>query len=349
MSKLTNLKIGENLEFDVYDVGTNLLLCTAGTLIDENLHSFLTDREVNIKRRFMYEAVKQKAELSKKERMKAYVEQSYKETEERTAQLLKTVDNGVLTTVEDSYMAVGDIIDLMGTKQEMFKYLNDLNSIDDVTYSHSVKVSLLSNVFGSWLGLKGEELKILTVAGLLHDIGKLRVNPEVLGKPSRLTNDEFNHMRRHPLYGYDVIMDNDLPEEVKFAVIQHHEKIDGSGYPLGLSSLEIRSTSKIIAICDIYEAMTARRPYHEPTCPFQVIKNFEVGHLGKLDTKYLMLFMKNMAYSYLGHFVHLNSGELGEVVFINERKLSAPLVQLESGKCIDLSQDDDNHIIRMVD
>jgi HD-GYP domain-containing protein (c-di-GMP phosphodiesterase class II) len=117
----------------------------------------------------------------------------------------------------------------------------------------------------------------------------------------------------------------------------HHEKMDGSGYPMGVKEEKIGNMAKIITICDIYDAMTANRVYRDRICPFEVIKTFETKVYGELDTKYLLLFLKNIAYTYIGHWVRLSDGTEAEVMFINGAQLSRPLVRTKDEKFIDLS------------
>ena len=110
---------------------------------------------------------------------------------------------------------------------------------------------------------------------MLHDIGKLKIDPKILNKKGKLTDEEFEEIKKHPVLGYEIVKDMDLPEKIKEAVLMHHEKINGTGYPSGLKGEEISNYAKIVSICDIYDAMTSTRTYRKRFCPFQVIRNFE--------------------------------------------------------------------------
>lgn len=192
-----------------------------------------------------------------------------------------------------------------------------------------------------------EEGKLLTVAGVLHDVGKTKVDPVVLNKEGKLTNEEYEIVKKHSYLGYKMVEKSDLPEEIKSAVLMHHEKIDGSGYPMGLKGDKISKFAKIVCICDIYDAMTSNRVYRDKICPFDVIRSFEKSSLGVLDTEYLLIFLQNIAYTYVGSMVELSDGRTAEVVFINSANLSMPIVKCDDS-FMDLSQTSDitiDHII----
>lgn len=234
------------------------------------------------------------------------------------------VDLGELFSISDG------LISSIDSKSDLFSFINNLESFDDVTYTHSVNVSLIAYTLGKWLGYDDEQLKEITVAGLLHDIGKTKISKEILDKPNRLTDDEYEEIKKHPVYSFKIIEDQDLPYNVKMAILMHHERYDGSGYPLGVKNEQISDYGKIIAIADIYDAMTSNRSYRGKHCPFEVIEHLEDKYLGKLDTKFLMTFLHNIAYCYLGRWVQLSTGEEAKIVFINKQKPSKPMVQVDN-------------------
>lgn len=129
------------------------------------------------------------------------------------------------------------------------------------TASHSIRVAKLSYLIGKELNLSLESLKALKYASFLHDLGKIFIPTEILNKYSKLTKFEFNLVKEHVLNSYNIIKDINLPYPTKEIVLQHHERIDGSGYPFGLKGDEILLESKIIAVCDVIDAMNSDRPY----------------------------------------------------------------------------------------
>lgn len=232
-------------------------------------------------------------------------------------------------------------ISLVSPKQttlDVFDMLHNMRQVNDNTYAHSLNVAIISRIIGKWLHFSNEELDTLTLAGLLHDIGKTKIPDEVLNKDGKLTDEEFQMIRNHPKYGYDILKSQPLNSHIKKAALMHHERCDGSGYPMGLTMEEIDDYALIIAIADVYDAMTAARSYRAPLCPFEVIAEFEKDGLQKYKPKYILTFLENIANAYQNNRVMLSDGTSARIVLLNHRRLSKPLVQLDDGACIDLEK-----------
>lgn len=232
-------------------------------------------------------------------------------------------------------------ISLVSPKQttlDVFDMLHNMRQVNDSTYAHSLNVAIISRIIGKWLHFSNEELDTLTLAGLLHDIGKTKIPDEVLNKDGELTDEEFQMIRNHPKYGYDILKSQPLNSHIKKAALMHHERCDGSGYPMGLTMEEIDDYALIIAIADVYDAMTAARSYRAPLCPFEVIAEFEKDGLQKYKPKYILTFLENIANAYQNNRVMLSDGTSARIVLLNHRRLSKPLVQLDDGACIDLEK-----------
>ena len=232
-------------------------------------------------------------------------------------------------------------ISLVGPKRttlDVFDMLHNMRQVNDSTYAHSLNVAIISRIIGKWLHFSNEELDTLTLAGLLHDIGKTKIPDEVLNKDGKLTDEEFQMIRNHPKYGYDILKSQPLNSHIKKAALMHHERCDGSGYPMGLTMEEIDDYALIIAIADVYDAMTAARSYRAPLCPFEVIAEFEKDGLQKYKPKYILTFLENIANAYQNNRVMLSDGTSARIVLLNHRRLSKPLVQLDDGACIDLEK-----------
>ena len=232
-------------------------------------------------------------------------------------------------------------ISLVSPKQttlDVFDMLHNMRQVNDSTYAHSLNVAIISRIIGKWLHFSNEELDTLTLAGLLHDIGKTKIPDEVLNKDGKLTDEEFQMIRNHPKYGYDILKTQPLNSHIKKAALMHHERCDGSGYPMGLTMEEIDDYALIIAIADVYDAMTAARSYRAPLCPFEVIAEFEKDGLQKYKPKYILTFLENIANAYQNNRVMLSDGTSARIVLLNHRRLSKPLVQLDDGACIDLEK-----------
>lgn len=221
----------------------------------------------------------------------------------------------------------------------------NIQEIDTSTYKHSVNVAIISRVCGGWLGITDKkELDVLTMCGLYHDIGKSLVPQKILTKKGPLTAEEYGRMAEHPLLGYNLLSDAAIDRRIKLAALQHHERNDGSGYPYGLTKDFISYYSKIVAITDVYDAMTADRCYRAGICPFEVIAQFQRQDKAKYDQNVLQVFLKNIAQSYIGTKVVLSDDSKGVITMINDKALSSPLIQLESGEFIDLKERSDLYI-----
>lgn len=264
-------------------------------------------------------------------------ENSYKNNLNEAKNAIDSVLNGKMKDKGEMYGIVKNIIQTVNCKSDIFSYMGYLKNTGEYTYTHSLNVSVLCNLFSKWLGMSEEETEDLTVAGLLHDIGKTKINREILNKKGRLTSEEFEEVKKHTLIGYEIVKNMNLSDDVKDAVLMHHEKVNGTGYPNGLRGENIGRYARIVAICDIYEAMTAERTYRDKICPFTVIRNFERENFGILDTEFLLIFLQNIAYTYVGSWVKLTDDTTAEVVFINKSQMSRPIVK-SGDDYIDLSK-----------
>jgi len=256
---------------------------------------------------------------------------------EEAKQCIRAISNGGNIDLAHLFSITEDIMSTLRCKNDVLTFIGFIKESDEHTYHHCVNVSLLSNLYGRWLALPENELVDLTTAGMLHDIGKTKIPDAILNKKGKLTDEEFFVMKKHPVFGYRLLQNQDIPEGIKLGALMHHEKLDGSGYPMGAREEQIGKIAKIIAICDIYDAMTSNRVYRGKICPFEVIKMFESKVYGELDTQYLLIFLNNIAYTYIGSWIRLTDGVEAEVVFINGSQLSRPIVRTLDEKFIDLS------------
>lgn len=229
-----------------------------------------------------------------------------------------------------------NILDIGATYPNVIDMLHYMKEYDDATYIHSMNVALICNVFARWLRMSEEEICLATVSGLLHDIGKTKIPDNIIKKPGKLTDSEYMLVKTHPQEGYRILQNSRLNPEILNAVLMHHERCDGSGYPSGLKGPEIGKYAKIVSIADVYDAMTSARIYRGPLCPFKAIALFESEGLQKYDTHFIISFLENVVNTYLLNEVRLSNGLTGHIVYINKNKLSAPTIQTDHG-FIDLS------------
>lgn len=239
------------------------------------------------------------------------------------------------------------LVNPTATSIEVFDMIHNMRQIDDSTYAHCINVSLICRIMAKWLKFSEEDTNILTLGGLLHDIGKLSIPDSIINKKGKLTSEEFEVMKQHTTNGYEVLLNKGLDQRIVNCALMHHERCDGSGYPKGLQGSEIDDFAKIVAIADVYEAMTAARVYRGPQCPFKVITMFENEGLQKYDPQYILTFLERIASSYMNNTVRLSDGRIGEIILINPNILSKPVVRCKD-EYIDLSKNPSLYIEELV-
>ncbi|MCL2704429.1 MAG: HD-GYP domain-containing protein [Defluviitaleaceae bacterium] len=264
------------------------------------------------------------------------------------AKEFKRISEGGRINQDTLYNYADSIMGKLKTKSDILVYMNHMKATDEHVHTHSVNVALLANLFGIWINADSKELEALTVSALLHDIGMTQIDSQIVNKQGSLTREEHETLKKHTTLGYRLLDGADMPNEVKLAALGHHEKMNGGGYPLGIKGDRISKFSRIIHICDVYEAMTAERSYRTRICPFDVIKTFERGSYGVFDTEALLIFLQNIAYTYLNSRVQLSNGALGQVVFINNHNLSCPIIKTDDGRIIDLHTTKDLKVMQLV-
>jgi HD-GYP domain-containing protein (c-di-GMP phosphodiesterase class II) len=349
---LEELKVGMVLATDVINQFSGEIVLRANTAIDDfalaKIRRYANDLAKHAE---MSEHVDLRvlATLPDQQRVRfeAFSEE-YVKTADTVVHYLDSVGHGMPIVLDELSSLTGDVLSKLKFKSDLFTFLDCLRGPDNFTYTHSINVALLSNIVGQWIGLSGEELTLLTCAAVVLDVGKAKISDDILSKKERLTDAEYDEIKKHPVYGYEILRPQDIPNQVKIAVLQHHERIDGSGYPYGLKDKEINRYAKIIAICDVYDAMVNDRPYRTKICAFDVIREFERRYFSSMDTQYLMVFLKNIAHNYLNRRVEMASGQLGEVVFISSSNISYPIVRMDNGSYVDLATDKTQSIVRIL-
>ncbi len=241
---------------------------------------------------------------------------------------------------------VEEIKNNLSVNIELLNEILDVKATDEYLYNHSLNVAVISNLIGGWIGLERKDLDILILAGLVHDIGKLRVDPAILNKPGKLTDEEFTEMKKHPEYSYQMLMEMGYKDNaILKAVTFHHEKEDGSGYPLKISGDKITIHAKILAIADIFDAMTSNRVYKARVSPFKVLEMFQNQNFGKLDYKIIMVFIKRFTENYVGSEVILSNNQRAKIVSLNAYEITKPLLVTSEGKFIDISREREVQIL----
>ena len=210
----------------------------------------------------------------------------------------------------------------------IFSCINFPRPMDEGLQRHSLNVALLNGIQAEWLNLEPEDVKAFTLAGLLHDIGKTMIPEELLNAPRKLTEEELQTMRLHPLYS-DKLLGSKFGERVRLAARHHHEKLNGKGYPDGIQGDELDLCTRVTAISDIYDAMVSARSYKGARLPLHVLDMFYKEEFDGLDRGLVMRFLKNMRLKYTNRSVIMSNGETGIIRYIPPNDAGHPIVQQE--------------------
>jgi HD-GYP domain-containing protein (c-di-GMP phosphodiesterase class II) len=239
------------------------------------------------------------------------------------ARMGKSVDTG------GARQLVEEISDSVARNPGALISLARLKTVDDYTYMHSVAVCAMMVGLAKQLGLDAEQTRLAGMAGLMHDLGKALMPMEVLNKPGKLTDAEFNIIKTHPSEGHRMLLTgSDVSPIVLDVCLHHHEKTDGSGYPKGLKADEISLFAKMGAVCDVYDAITSNRPYKLGWDPAESLRKMAEWASGHFDGKVFQAFVKSLGIYPIGSLVKLTSGRLGVVIEQTGKSLTTPSVKV---------------------
>ncbi|MDF2614350.1 MAG: hypothetical protein K0S71_2136 [Clostridia bacterium] len=200
---------------------------------------------------------------------------------------------------------------------------NLIKQLDYTTYTHSLNVAFLSILICKWMHLEKETLSHVTKAALLHDIGSINLAFDMINRTENLSYEALAEYEKHPIYSYNIVSKmRDLHPSIAKGILAHHERCDGTGFPLKLTSSQINSIAKILGIADSYELL--RKKYHI----FDTLAILLTDDLAKFDPNMLLTFCNNIANYYIGVYVTLDTGEIGEVVFINPKCIYRPIIKI---------------------
>ncbi len=217
--------------------------------------------------------------------------------------------------------------------------INNLKSFDEYTYHHSLSVAVVSIAIAQALGFSHKNLKQMGKCAMMHDIGKISIPIQIINKSSRLDAEEYRIIKNHSPEGFKYLSNKDIGnDELWYGVMYHHEKYDGTGYPLGLRGDEIPLLSRIIAVADVYDALTSNRPYRQPMQPAEAMEYMMSGVGTFFDYDIIMAFLSKINPYPLGSLVELSNGKIAMVV--NNEFAMRPVVQvLDNGDILDLYND----------
>jgi HD-GYP domain-containing protein (c-di-GMP phosphodiesterase class II) len=208
-------------------------------------------------------------------------------------------------------------------------FLHRLSNEAEYLYQHSIAVGLLSAFIGKKLGFKRGDIAQLAIGGCLSDSGMAKIKPDILNKTSQLSEQEFEEIKKHTAYSYKMVQSISLlRDSIKIGIFQHHERLDGSGYPFGERGNKINRFARIIAVADTFHAMTSNRLYRQKQSPFKVLEMMMQDMFGKYDIQAMQALGSGIMTFSIGSKVKLSDGQVAEIIFIDDKSPTRPLVKL---------------------
>lgn len=246
-------------------------------------------------------------------------------------------------------MCADQICKYLNDEAEILTLLNNTRNKHPYMYSHPVNVALIAYVIGKWMNLDYSKLENLVRAGLLHDIGKAKIKDSLLNKKEPLTQEDLGILKAHPILGYKIVNSvNMFNPQVLQGILFHHERMDGTGYPMGLMGERINIYSRILAIADCYDAITATKPYREGRSPLKALDEIRNTGLSnnQLDPYICKSFISNMIQFYTGREIRLSNEQIGNIVRINFIAIAKPTICCDN-EYHDLREENELEIIEI--
>lgn len=244
----------------------------------------------------------------------------------------KTVHNGFIG--KDFRQIMSLMIDDLSRNGDAMIMLTNMQIVDHYLFQHSLNVCIYSTLLGMTCGYSREEQMTLGLGAMLHDIGKTKIEQNLLRKAGKLTEEEYEEVKRHAMIGFQLLKDEpNIPLMAAHCALQHHERLDGSGYPRGLAGDDIHEYAKLIGLVDAYDAMTTHRVYRKALLPHHVMDMLYAGAEKLYDPGMISLFRDKIAIYPLGVSVTLNTGESGVVVDLNAAYPHRPVVRVLRDEC----------------
>ena len=318
---LKDVKPGMRLGSDIYDAYGRILLGVRAELTEEYLSKLLE---------MGFDGLYISDELSEDINLESVISPELRG---------KGIDCVRMQDVDGCLIIAKEMVKEIIEKGTISLDMTDLRESDDITYAHSVNVAIYSCIIGMAMGLSEKELDQLVMAGLLHDLGKMAIPSEILNKKGRLTPEEYQVMKSHAKLSYDLIKGRwDVPTHVKVAVLFHHENVNGSGYPNGITADEQTQFTKIIHVADVYDALISKRPYKEPYSAYEA-SEYLMGACGIMfDQDVVTALLRYVPLYPKGTQMVLSDGR--ECIIVDNTGIHnlRPVVRLLDGTDIDLAE-----------
>ncbi len=253
----------------------------------------------------------------------------FNKTTQYVNQALQDVRLGTSIDTSKARQLVSELADQVISSPHALVWLTFLKQRDEYTANHCINVCILALSFGRCLGLDKEQLNMVGLGGLLHDLGKMKIPDEILNKPGKLTAEEFNIMKQHPELGFQLLKDEkNMPQDVLDAVLHHHERKNACGYPDQLPEHKIPLLTQIIAIVDVYDAVTSDRCYHDGISPYEALNNIYKWAEKDFNKELVESLIKCLGIYPIGSLVELDKGPVGVVISASKTARLRPMIML---------------------
>lgn len=337
--KVNSLKAGVTLGKDIFTYDAKLLLPRGTVITSEHLDNL---RSRNIDDVFIMDTGARVKSIRN-------FEDVYSNSLDIIRSFMLEAKLGKSLDLED----VNDITELLLEQVfdagDLFRHMRLMQEKDDYLFTHSVNVSLLCILMGRWLKCDREVIKELGQAGLLHDIGKVFIDDSILNKPGKLTDDEYEEIKKHTLLGYNLLSEHkQVSNNVANAALMHHERADGSGYPMGSKGYSKNLCVSVVAVADVYDAVTSTRVYSPKKSPYSAAEILWQESFGKLNPRISKVFYDRITNFYVGNEVLLSNDEIGVVIYVDPSQPTRPIVMVGE-RFINLANDRSITILEVLD
>lgn len=342
-----DLKPGMIIAEDLIE--NNIVLASKGTIITQPIIDKLSQLYfLNTITVFHEEDEKKNNLIIDKVKSVEEVEKSFNEFTFNVEDIFDVIDSNGIKDIEDIRAFAKKIQNELDSTRAVIKNIVLNGSGTDTIYRHSVNVAALSSILGRWHGFDERDINLLTYSAILHDFGKTKIDKEILNKKGTLTPREFHLIKNHPIASYNLIKQVPfLDSSVCYGVLMHHERLDGSGYPLGIKGEKIHEFAKIIAIADTFDAVNSNRVHRKSRGPFAALEIIQKDSLGKLDYEYCKVFLDHVVNYYMGEEVLLNNDMICKIIQINVNDIAHPLV-LRDTEFLDLKKETGLKVERII-
>lgn len=347
--KVENLVPGMVLGKDVQSASGAILL-PARTVLSDYSISKLRDWSVEVVQIFVSDDtfIPQQQEVENETPADMAFFDMYTQAVDDIGAMFEQIRLGGTIPMEDCNLIAQRIMEQSIGNQGVLTRLRRVKRGDNYTYNHSLNVGIYAVLLGTWLGYNEQTLRNLAIAGLLHDIGKAKILSSILNKPGPLTREEFDEIKKHPVYGYQMIEKiAGVSKDVIMSIAQHHERENGSGYPLGLKANSIHPCAKVIAVADVYDAVTSDRVFQSKNTPYVAVDIILKESFNTLSPEVVRRFVQNVAVYFHNDRLRLNNGVEGTVVHIDQQNPTRPLLHTDQG-VVDLREYPELHITEML-